>query len=78
MYEFKEDGSDHDNALNELERAREKYCKFNLNKLRVQTMEIPFFVHIISKDDMKPDHKKVEANTHMNPPEDNKQQVFWG
>lgn len=53
MYRFEEDVSDHDAVLNELlKRAREKNCKFNPVKLRLQTSEIIFFRHIISKDGM--------------------------
>lgn len=76
VYGF-EAGSDHDATLTELERAREKNWKFNPDKLRIQASEIPFFRHIISKDDIKPDPKKVEVIAHMNPPE-GKKQVFWG
>lgn len=50
VYGFEEDGSDHDAAFSEfLERAREKNCKFNPDKLTMQASEILFFGHIISK-----------------------------
>ena len=71
---FEEDGSDHDKALKELlERARSKNCKFNPDKLVVRAQEILFFGHIITKDGVKPDPKKIEAIVQMKPPKDEKQ-----
>ena len=65
-YGFEEDGSDHDKALRQLMlRARERYCKFNWEKFVVETSEIPFYSHIISKDGIKPDPEKVEATVQM-------------
>ena len=73
MYGF-EDGSDDDQALNELlPRPREKNSKFNPDKLVVRLSEIPFFGHIISKNGIKPDPKKVEAIMLMQPTENEKQ-----
>ena len=71
---FKEDGSDHDKALRQLMlRAKERNCKFNPEKFVVKTLEIAFYSHIISKDGIKPDPKKVEAIVQMQLPEDEKQ-----
>lgn len=71
---FEEDGSDHDKALKELlERARSKNCKFNPDKLVVRAQEISFFGHVISRDGVKPDPKKIEAIVQMKPPKDEKQ-----
>ena len=57
VYGF-EDGSNHDQALNELfQKAKERNCNFNPGNLMVHTSEIPFFGHI-SKDCVKPDPQK--------------------
>ena len=62
VYGFEEDGSNHDKALRQLMlRTRERNCKFNPDKFVVKTSEMPYHGHIISKDGMKPDPKKVEA-----------------
>ena len=74
LYRFEEDGSDHDKALRQIIlRAKERNCKFNPEKFVVKTSEIPFNGHIISKDSIKPNPKKVEAILQMQPPEDEKQ-----
>lgn len=74
VYGFEEDGSDHDKALRQLMfRARERNCRFNSEKFVVKTSEIPFYGHIISRDGVKPDPRKIEAITQMQPPEDAKQ-----
>ena len=54
-------------------RARERNCKFNPDKFVVKISEIPFYDHIISKDGIKPDPKKVEAIIQMKLPEDEMQ-----
>ena len=70
---FEEDGSNHDKVLKELlERARSKNCKFNPDKLVVCAQEISFFGHIITRDGLKPDPKKIEAIAQMKPPKDEK------
>lgn len=56
-----------------LHQAREINCKFNPEKLVVRASKIPFFGHVISKDIVKPDPKKVKAIVHMQPPADKKQ-----
>ena len=43
----------------------------------VKTSKIPFYGHIISKDGIKPDPKKVEAIVQMQPPEDEKQHTSF-
>ena len=74
VYGFEEDGSDHDKALRQLMlRERERNCKFNPEKFVEKTSEIPFYSHIISKNVIKPDPKKVETIVQMKPPEDEKQ-----
>lgn len=71
---YGENGSDHNAMLKELlKRARKKTCKFNPDKLMGWDSEIPFFGHIISKDGIKPEHKKVKAIMHLKPLKDKKQ-----
>ena len=71
---FEEDSSNHDKALKELlERARSKNHKFNPDKLVIHAQEISFFGHIITRDGVKPDPKKIEAIVQMKPPKDEKQ-----
>ena len=74
IFGFEEDGSDHDKAFKEiLERARSKNCKFNPDKLVIHAQEILFFGHIITRDGVKPNPKKIEAIVQMKPPKDEKQ-----
>ena len=74
VYGFED--SDHDQALSEiLQRSRERYFKFNPDKLVIRTSEILFFGHIEPKDGVKPDPKTMVAIFQMQPGlEDEKQQ----
>ena len=51
-------------------RELENKCKFNHDKLKVQTSEISFFGHLILKEGIKSDPRKGDMITHMNPLED--------
>ena len=77
---FKEDGSDHDrNLIRVLETARKTGVRFNPDKMKIRCKEIPFFGHVIGKDGLKPDPKKVIAITSMKEPSDVKDlQTFLG
>ena len=59
---------EHDKNLKAvLERARETGVRFNPDKCQIARTELPFFVHTISATGLKPDHRKVEAITNMDP-----------
>ena len=68
---FEENSSNDDKALKKLlERAQSKNSKFNPDKLVVRLKEISFFGHIITRDGVKPDPKKIEAIAQKKPPKD--------
>ena len=50
-----------------MERARETGLRFNADKCKIRCTEIPFFSNIISASGLKPDPRKVEAITNMDP-----------
>ena len=61
---------EHDQNLRAaLQRSREKGIKLNDEKLKVGQSEVEYFGHILSKDGVKPDPKKVNAITDMKPPQ---------
>ena len=50
-----------------MERARETDLCFNANKCKIRCTEIPFFGNIICASGLKPDPRKIEAITDMDP-----------
>ena len=59
---------EHDKNLKAvLERARETGVRFNSDKCQIARTELPFFFHTISATGLKPDHRKVETITNMDP-----------
>ena len=62
------DLSDHDANLRAvMERARETGLRFNADKCKIRCTEIPFFGNVISASGLKPDPRKIEAITNMDP-----------
>jgi len=56
------DLANHDaNLKTVMERACETSLHFNADKCKIRCTEIPFFGHIISSSDLRPDLQKVEA-----------------
>ena len=58
------------NLVNLLERARQSNLKLNKKKLRLKLTEVQFIGHILCKDGLKPDPKKIEALVKMPAPVD--------
>ena len=50
-----------------MERARETGLRFINDKYKIRCTEIPFFGHIISASDLRPDPQKMEAIDKMDP-----------
>ena len=50
-----------------MERAHETGLRFNAGKCKIRCTEIPFFGHIISASDLRPDPQKMEAIDKMDP-----------
>ena len=68
VYGYEDDGSDHDKNLQAvMSRARETGLRFNADKCKIRCTELPFFGHIISANDLRPDPRKVEAIANMDP-----------
>ena len=70
----------HDERLKQvLERARQKNLKLNKQKSQIALDEISYIGHILSKEGLKPDPKKVQAITEMRPPQSKEelQRVFF-
>ena len=62
------DLADHDTNLKAvMERARETGLRFNADKCKIRCTEIPFFGHIFSASDLRPDPQKLEAINNMDP-----------
>lgn len=62
---------DHEINLRKLlERCKEKNIKINQDKMKLRLEEVRYMGHIISKDGVKIDPKKVEAITQMPRPKD--------
>ena len=51
-----------------LQRSREKGIKLNKEKCKFGLTEVSFFGHVLSKDGLKADKKKVEAIKNMPSP----------
>ena len=70
----------HDERLKQvLERARQKNLKLNKEKSQIALDEISYIGHILSKEGLKPDPKKVRAITEMNRPQNKEElQRFLG
>ena len=72
-----ENKQQHDERLKQvLERAREKNLKLNKEKSQIALDEISYIGHILSKEGLKPDPKKVQAITEMKPPQ-SKEELQW-
>ena len=66
-----EANQDHDRNLKGLlDRCRAKNIKLNKDKFKFKCKEVSFIGHVLSKDGLKPDPKKVEAITKMERPAD--------
>lgn len=62
------DLADHDAKLKAVvECARETGLRFNADKCKIRSSEIPFFGHIISASGLRPDPQKVQAINNRNP-----------
>ena len=62
---------DHDqNLKNLLERCRKKGIKLNKDKFQFKCSEVSFIGHVMTKDGLKPDSRKVEAILKMERPAD--------
>ena len=70
----------HDSRLEKvLQRAQQRNLKLNKDKSQIKCKEIHYVGHIISRDGLKPDPKKVEAIINMNAPKDKEEvQRFLG
>lgn len=77
---YKEDGSDHDEAVEALlKRAREYNLKFGPEKCKLRVTAVPFFGEMASRKGIKPDPKKLEGISKMRIPKDKIQlQSFLG
>lgn len=63
--------ADHDqNLTGLLERCREKGIKLNKDKVEYKKTEVSYLGHIISKDGLKADPKKIDAIQEFQTPED--------
>jgi hypothetical protein len=72
-----ESESQHDARLRRvLERAKLRNLKLNKQKSQIKLKEISYIGHVLSKDGVKPDPKKVEAITRMDTPRD-KDELQW-
>ena len=66
-----EANQDHDRNLKGLlDNCRAKNIKLNKDKFKFKCKEVSFIGHVLSKDGLKPDPKKVEAITKMERPAD--------
>ena len=66
-----EAGQDHDQYLkNLLDRCRTKGIKLNKDKFQFKCSEVSFIGHVMTKDGLKPDFRKVEAILKMERPAD--------
>ena len=64
---------------NALQRARELNLKLNKEKSKIQTSELSYIGHLLTRDGVKPDPQKVNAIKEINTPEDKKElQRFMG
>ena len=72
--------SQHDSRLKQvLECARKCNLRLNKDKSQIRLQEINYVGHILSKDGLKPDPKKVKAVTQMNKPQNREElQRFLG
>ena len=61
-----------------LERARQKNLKLNKEKSQIALDEISYIGHILSKEGLKPDPKKVQAITEMRPPQSKEELQRFG
>ena len=70
----------HDERLKQvLERARQKNLKLNKEKSQIALDEISYIGHILGKEGLKPDPKKVQTITEMNRPQNKEElQRFLG
>ena len=65
-----ESDEQHDSHLIQvLERARNRNLKLNKNKCQIKKDSITYIEHVLSKDGLKPDPKKIEAIMNMPCPE---------
>lgn len=65
---------DHENNLKALlDRCREKSIKINKEKMKLRMEELTYMGHVIGKDGLKPDERKVTAIKNMETPSDVKQ-----
>ena len=70
----------HDSRLEKvLQRAEQRNLKLNKDKSQIKCKEISYVGHIIGKDGLKPDPKKIEAIVNMDAPKDKEElQRFLG
>ena len=58
---------------NALQRARELNLKLNKERSKIQTSELSYIGHLLTRDGVKPDPQKVNAIKEINTPEDKKE-----
>ena len=70
---------DHDKNLREfLDRARECNVRLNAEKMKLKMTEVPYIGHLLTREGLHVDPKKVEAIENMPEPEDAKAvQTAW-
>ena len=75
-----ENEEQHDARLEQvLKRARHRNLRLNKDKSQIKLEKIRYIGHILSKDGLKPDPKKIEAITKMNTPKSKEEvQRFLG
>lgn len=66
-----EGGADHDANLHRLlQRCREKGIKLNRDKVELKQTQVSYLGHILSREGLKPDPKKIDAVQQLPTPED--------
>lgn len=71
---WRKNDAEHNARLKQVvNRASEVNLKFNAKKCRIRQEEVRFVGHVLSKEGLKPDPKKVRAVQEMHPPENTKE-----
>ena len=73
IYEFKEDGSDHDRTVRKvLDKAKSVGMRFNLTKCQFRKMHVKFFGLVLTRDGVISDPAKIDMPRKMPEPRDEK------
>ena len=63
---------DHDKNLRAfLDRAGERNLRLNAEKTKLKMTEFPYIAHLLTREELRVDPKKVEVIEKMSEPEDN-------